>query len=132
MSRFNQNVMYIVVIIAVFVTCIYFFTSNNDYETKGIFLPEYSVKLPKVDPNSVKIYNLRYQSDAEGAVGLIRVSTHTTNRDNFTKLCDRNLKKAVELAAENGVDEIKYICLYPEGQLDELSNVSLQAYAFRN
>ncbi|AJC48923.1 hypothetical protein IB642_03610 [Allofrancisella guangzhouensis] len=131
MSRLSQNIMYAVIIIAVFAICVYFFASNKNYETKGIFLSKYSVELPKVDPDNVRIYNLRYQDDAKGSVGLIRVATHTTNKDDFTELCDRNLKKAVELAAKNGTDEIKYICLYPEGPLDELSNVSLQAYAFR-
>ena len=124
--------MYVVVFVAIFAACIYFFTFNKNYEAKGVYLPNTEIDLPSTKPSDVKIYNLRYRSDTEGSIGMIRTSIHVSDEKDFQKLCDKNLKKAVELAAQNSVDEIKYACLYPEGQINELSSVSLQAYAFRN
>ena len=132
MSRFTQNLSYMVVFVAIFAACIYFFTFNKSYEAKGVYLPNTEIDLPSTDRNNVKVYNLRYQSDTEGSIGMIRTSIHVNNEKDFQKLCDKDLEKAIELAAENGADEIKYVCLYPEGQIDQLSGVSLQAYAFRD
>ena len=132
MSRFTQNLMYAVIFLAIFAACIYFFTFNKSYEAKGVYLPNTEIDLPSTDRNNVKVYNLRYQSDTEGSIGMIRTSIHVNNEKDFQKLCDKDLDKAIKLAAENGVDEIKYACLYPEGQIDQLSSVSLQAYAFRD
>jgi hypothetical protein len=132
MSRFTQNFMYAVIFVAIFAACIYFFTFNKNYEAKGVYLPNTEIDLPDIKPSDVKVYNLRYRSDTEGSIGLIRTSIHVNNEKDFQKLCDKDLNKAIELAAQNGVDEIKYACLYPEGQIDQLSSVSLQAYAFRD
>ena len=132
MSRFTQNFMYAVIFVAIFVVCIYFFTFNKNYEAKGVYLPNTEIDLPDTKPSDVKVYNLRYKSDTEGSIGMIRTSIHVNDEKDFQKLCDKDLIKAIKLAAENGVDEIKYACLYPEGQIDQLSSVSLQAYAFRD
>ncbi len=131
MSRLTQNLMYAVILVAIFAACIYFFTFNKNYEAKGVYLPSKEIDLPDAKPNEVKVYNLRYRSDTEGAIGMIRTSIHVNNEKDFQKLCNKDLNKAIELAAANGAHEIKYTCLYPEGQIDQLSSVSLLAYAFR-
>ncbi len=132
MGRLQQNLMYATILVVIFVICIYLFTFNRNYEVKGIYLPAYSTKLPPTNPNKMKVFNLRYQSDTEGNIGQIRTSIHVSNQKDFQNLCDENLHKAILLAADNGADEIKYVCLFPEGQINELSSVSLRAYAFRN
>ncbi|MED7789315.1 hypothetical protein [Francisella sp. 19X1-34] len=132
MGRLQQNLMYAIILVVIFVICIYLFTFNRSYEVKGIYLPAYSTKLPPTNPNKMKVFNLRYQSDTEGNIGQIRTSIHVNNQKDFQSLCDENLHKAILLAADNGADEIKYVCLFPEGQINELSSVSLRAYAFRN
>ncbi|AIT08750.1 membrane protein [Candidatus Francisella endociliophora] len=132
MSRFQQNLMYAVILLIVFGLSVYFFTFKKDYETKGVFLPKYSAELPAVDPSKVRVFNLQYQSDTKGNIGQVRTSTHVAEEKDFQKLCDRNLQEAVKLAAEHGAHEIKYVCLYPEGQINELSSVQLRAYAFRD
>ena len=132
MSRFTQNLMYAVIFAAIFAACIHFFTFNKNDEAKGVYLANTEIDLPDTKPSDVKVYNLRYKSDTEGSIGMIRTSIHVNNKKDFQKLCDKDLNKAIDIAAQNGVHEIKYVCLYPEGQVDELSNVSLQAYAFRD
>lgn len=132
MSRFTQNFMYAVIFVAIFAACIYFFTFNKNYEAKGVYLPNTEIDFPNTKPSDIRVYNLRYKSDTEGSIGMIRTSIHVNSEKDFQKLCDKDLNKAIELAAANGVHEIKYACLYPEGQIDQLSSVSLQAYAFRD
>ena len=132
MSRLTQNLIYAVIFVTIFFICTYFFTFNKNYEVKGVYLPNTEIELPNTDPNNIKAYNLRYQSDTEGSIGIIRAFIHVGDEKDFQKLCDKDLNKAIELAAKNGAHEIKYACRYPEGQIDELSNVSLEAYAFRN
>ena len=127
-----QNFMYIMIIIVIFITCIYFFTFNEKYEPKGVYLPNSEIDLPAIELSKVKFYDLRYHSDTEGAIGIIRTSIHVSNKKDFQNLCDINLKKAVELAALNGADEIKYVCIYPHGKINQLSSVFLEAYASRN
>ena len=130
MSRFSQNLMYVGVLVVVFISCVYFFLSKNIPEPKGIYLPKYSAELPQTDPSQVRVYNLLYQSDTQGNIGQIRTLIHVSSEKDFQKLCDKNLKEAVKLAAQHGAHEMKYICLYPEGQINELSSVQLRGYAF--
>lgn len=132
MGRLQQNLMYTVILIVMFIICIYFFTFNRKYEVKGIFLPAHSAILPATNPSKIRVFNLRYESDTEGNIGQVRTSVHVSNQKDFQKLCDKNLYKAMNLAAANGANEIKYVCLYPQGQINELSSVSLRAYAFRD
>jgi hypothetical protein len=132
MSRFSQNLMYAVIILVVFVICVYFFILPQSYQVKGVFLPKYSAQLPATNPESIKVFNLHYQSETQGNIGQIRTSIHIDNEADFQKLCQENLASAVKIAAKHGAHEIKYVCLYPEGQLNELSSVQLRAYAFRD
>ena len=132
MGRFQQNLMYAVILVIIFAVYIYFFTSNNEAETKEVYLPKYSDELPPTDPSQVRVYNLQYQGDTQGNIGQVRTSTHVSNEKDFQKLCDKDLKEAIKLAAQHGAHEIKYICLYPEGQINELSSVQLRGYAFRD
>lgn len=132
MSRFQQNLMYAVIIVIIFVSCVFYFTVDNKPETKGVFLPKYSAELPSIDPDEVRVFNLQYKSQTKGNISQVRTSTHVSDEKDFQKLCDRDLHKAVKLAAAHGAHEIKYVCLYPEGQINELSSVQLRAYAFRD
>ncbi|MBY7733508.1 hypothetical protein [Francisella philomiragia] len=132
MSRFSQNLMYVGILFIVFISCIYFFVSKNTPEPKGIYLPKYSAKLPATDPKQVRIFNLRYQTDTQDSIGEIRVVIGVDQERDFQKLCNENIREAVKLAAQNGTHEIKYVCLFPEGQITELSSVQLRAYAFRD
>ncbi|MBK2020038.1 hypothetical protein IB633_08775 [Francisella philomiragia] len=132
MSRFSQNLMYIGILFIVFISCIYFFVSKNIPEPKGVYLPKYSAKLPATDPKQVRIFNLRYQTDTQDSIGEIRVVVGVDQERDFQKLCNQNIREAVKLAAQNGAHEIKYVCLFPEGQITELSSVQLRAYAFRD
>ncbi|AJI54310.1 Francisella virulence factor A [Francisella philomiragia] len=132
MSRFGQNLMYVGILAVVFISCIYFFVSKNIPEPKGIYLPKYSAKLPATDPKQVRIFNLRYQTDTQDSIGEIRVVIGVDQERDFQKLCNENIREAVKLAAQNGAHEIKYVCLFPEGQITELSSVQLRAYAFRD
>lgn len=95
-------------------------------------MPAYSAELPATKPSDVRIFNLRYQSETKDNIGQVRTSIHVNDEKDFQKLCDKNLAKAVVLAAQNGAHEIKYVCLYPEGQINELSSVQLRGYAFRD
>ncbi|MBK2095103.1 hypothetical protein IB680_05365 [Francisella philomiragia] len=132
MSRFSQNLMYVGISFIVFISCIYFFVSKNIPEPKGVYLPKYSAKLPATDPKQVRIFNLRYQTDTQDSIGEIRVVVGVDQERDFQKLCNENIREAVKLAAQNGAHEIKYVCLFPEGQITELSSVQLRAYAFRD
>ncbi|MBK2295700.1 Francisella virulence factor A [Francisella philomiragia] len=132
MSRFSQNLMYVGILFIIFISCIYFFVSKNTPEPKGIYLPKYSAKLPATDPKQVRIFNLRYQTDTQDSIGEIRVVIGVDQERDFQKLCNQNIREAVKLAAQNGAHEIKYVCLFPEGQITELSSVQLRAYAFRD
>lgn len=132
MGRLQQNLMYAIILVVIFVICIYFFTFNRSYEVQGVFLPAYSTKMPATDPSKIRVFNLRYESDTKDNIGQVRTSVHVSNQKDFQKLCDENLYKAIKLAAANGANEIKYVCLYPQGQINELSSVSLRAYAFRD
>ncbi|MBK2025126.1 hypothetical protein AB9G23_05000 [Francisella philomiragia] len=132
MSRFSQNLMYVGILFIVFISCIYFFVSKNIPEPKGVYLPKYSAKLPATDPKQVRIFNLRYQTDTQDSIGEIRVVVGVDQERDFQKLCNENIREAVKLAAQNGAHEIKYVCLFPEGQITELSSVQLRAYAFRD
>ncbi|AFJ43882.1 Francisella virulence factor A [Francisella orientalis] len=132
MSRFSQNLMYVGILFIVFISGIYFFVSKNIPEPKGIYLPKYSAKLPATDPKQVRIFNLRYQTDTQDSIGEIRVVIGVDQERYFQKLCNENIREAVKLAAQNGAHEIKYVCLFPEGQITELSSVQLRAYAFRD
>ncbi|MBK2093678.1 Francisella virulence factor A [Francisella philomiragia] len=132
MSRFSQNLMYVGILFIVFISCIYFFVSKNIPEPKGVYLPKYSAKLPATDPKQVRIFNLRYQTDTQDSIGEIRVVIGVDQERDFQKLCNENIREAVKLAAQNGAHEIKYVCLFPEGQITELSSVQLRAYAFRD
>ncbi|EET21569.1 Francisella virulence factor A [Francisella philomiragia] len=132
MSRFSQNLMYVGILFIVFISCIYFFVSKNIPEPKGVYLPKYSAKLPATDPKQVRIFNLRYQTDTQDSIGEIRVVIGVDQERDFQKLCNQNIREAVKLAAQNGAHEIKYVCLFPEGQITELSSVQLRAYAFRD
>ncbi len=124
--------MYVGILAVVFISCIYFFVSKNIPEPKGIYLPKYSAKLPATDPKQVRIFNLRYQTDTQDSIGEIRVVIGVDQERDFQKLCNENIREAVKLAAQNGAHEIKYVCLFPEGQITELSSVQLRAYAFRD
>ncbi|AJI47784.1 hypothetical protein BF30_72 [Francisella philomiragia] len=124
--------MYIGILFIVFISCIYFFVSKNIPEPKGVYLPKYSAKLPATDPKQVRIFNLRYQTDTQDSIGEIRVVVGVDQERDFQKLCNQNIREAVKLAAQNGAHEIKYVCLFPEGQITELSSVQLRAYAFRD
>ncbi|MBK2029073.1 hypothetical protein IB655_03550 [Francisella noatunensis] len=132
MSRLSQNLMYVGILFIVFISCIYFFVSKNTPEPKGIYLPKYSAKLPATDPKQVRIFNLCYQTDTQDNIGEIRVVIGVDQERDFQKLCNENIREAVKLAAQNGAHEIKYVCLFPEGQITELSSVQLRAYAFRD
>ncbi|GAB4224622.1 MAG: hypothetical protein Kow0076_7430 [Francisella sp.] len=131
MSRLQQNVMYIVILLLVFVACVYFFVPNHKVEAKAIYLPNISVDYPAVDPSEVKTYPLRYQSDMQGNIGQVRSLIYVHNEQDFQSLCDKNLQEAIKLAAQHGANIIKYICLYPEGQINDLSSVQLRGYTFR-
>jgi len=124
--------MYVGILFIVFISCIYFFVSKNTPEPKGIYLPKYSAKLPATDPKQVRIFNLRYQTDTQYSIGEIRVVIGVDQEKDFQKLCNENIRETVKLAAQNGAHEIKYVCLFPEGQITELSSVQLRAYAFRD
>lgn len=124
--------MYVGILFIVFISGIYFFVSKNIPEPKGIYLPKYSAKLPATDPKQVRIFNLRYQTDTQDSIGEIRVVIGVDQERYFQKLCNENIREAVKLAAQNGAHEIKYVCLFPEGQITELSSVQLRAYAFRD
>lgn len=124
--------MYVGISFIVFISCIYFFVSKNIPEPKGVYLPKYSAKLPATDPKQVRIFNLRYQTDTQDSIGEIRVVVGVDQERDFQKLCNENIREAVKLAAQNGAHEIKYVCLFPEGQITELSSVQLRAYAFRD
>lgn len=124
--------MYVGILFIVFISCIYFFVSKNIPEPKGVYLPKYSAKLPATDPKQVRIFNLRYQTDTQDSIGEIRVVVGVDQERDFQKLCNENIREAVKLAAQNGAHEIKYVCLFPEGQITELSSVQLRAYAFRD
>ncbi|AJI75086.1 hypothetical protein BZ13_171 [Francisella philomiragia subsp. philomiragia ATCC 25015] len=124
--------MYVGILFIVFISCIYFFVSKNIPEPKGVYLPKYSAKLPATDPKQVRIFNLRYQTDTQDSIGEIRVVIGVDQERDFQKLCNQNIREAVKLAAQNGAHEIKYVCLFPEGQITELSSVQLRAYAFRD
>ncbi|KFJ43620.1 hypothetical protein DR78_1900 [Francisella philomiragia] len=124
--------MYVGILFIIFISCIYFFVSKNIPEPKGIYLPKYSAKLPATDPKQVRIFNLRYQTDTQDSIGEIRVVIGVDQERDFQKLCNQNIREAVKLAAQNGAHEIKYVCLFPEGQITELSSVQLRAYAFRD
>ncbi|MEY8702316.1 hypothetical protein AB4F11_04735 [Francisella philomiragia] len=132
MSRLSQNLMYVGILFIVFISCIYFFVSTNVPEPKGIYLSKYSAKLPATDPKQVRIFNLRYQTDTQNSIGEIRVVIGVDQERDFQKLCNENIREAVKLAAQNGAHEIKYVCLFPEGQITELSSVQLRGYAFRD
>lgn len=88
--------------------------------------------MPATDPKQVRIFNLRYQTDTQDSIGEIRVVIGVDQERYFQKLCNENIREAVKLAAQNGAHEIKYVCLFPEGQITELSSVQLRAYAFRD
>lgn len=124
--------MYVGILFIIFISCIYFFVSKNIPEPKGVYLPKYSAKLPATDPKQVRIFNLRYQTDTQDSIGEIRVVIGVDQERDFQKLCNQNIREAVKLAAQNGAHEIKYVCLFPEGQITELSSVQLRAYAFRD
>tara|TARA_B110000977_G_C10882219_1_gene417968 strand:- start:28 stop:402 length:375 start_codon:yes stop_codon:yes gene_type:complete len=124
--------MYIIIILIVFIVSIFVLTDKKHSDSHGIYLSNTSIILPPVLKGDVKIYNLRYQSDIVGNVGAINALTYVDNTNQFQAACNKNLQKAISLAANNGSDEIKYVCNYPEGKLDQLSSVRLQAYAFKN
>ena len=132
MSRFTQNAMYILIILIVFILAIFLLTDKKHSDSHGIYLSNTSITLPPVLVSDVKTYNLRYQSDIVGNVGSINAITYVDNTNQFQTACDKNVNKAKSLAANNGADEMKYVCYYPEGKLTELSSVRLQAYAFKN
>ncbi|QLE78430.1 hypothetical protein FLM55_01210 [Francisella sp. Scap27] len=132
MSRFVQNIMYIAIILLIFGGSIFYFTHGSTYNVKGVYLPKYSVTPPATSPNEVRVYNLHYKSESDNSIGTIRTSVHAENKKEFNKLCEANIAKAVDIAARNGVHEIKFVCIYPEGELNELSSVSLLSYTFRD
>lgn len=132
MSKFNQNLMYAIIAIVVFALCIYFFTFSKDYEAKGVYLPNKEIDLPSIKPDDVEVDNLRYESETKDSIGMIRTFIHVEDEKDFQKLCEKDLDKAVEIAAENGAGKIKYACFHAENQTDPLSSVSLQAYAFKD
>lgn len=137
-SHFQQNIQYIVVLFLIFIICGYLFLSKTDTHPHGIFLPKYELDLPKIsqdDVNAIEIDeytdNLT-QKDIKKSVGFINVLNHVSDKSEFKYRCKQSIQKAKYLAANAGANTIKYACLYPEGSLGSLSDVSLQAYAFRD
>ena len=132
MNRLTQNLMYVVIFLIIFAGSVFYFTHHTIYSVKGVYLSRYNVSIPPTNPKDVRVYNLHYTNESDGSIGTIRTSIHVDNEKDYNELCEKNIHKAIEIAAKNGVHEIKYICIYPEGDLNQLSSVSLLAYAFRD
>ena len=132
MNKTQQNFLYLAVIVILFLLSFHFFLPSENYKPKGVYISNSKVSFAKTNPSDVKISQLKYPNEEQGSIGLIRVSIHLDKKDNKQMLCNKNIQKAVELAAQNGANAIKYICLYPQGKIDQLSSVSLRAYAFRD
>ncbi len=107
-------------------------------EVHASYLPSYDLKLPKTNPNDVRVFDINYKTnklykeDMEKSIGAIRASIVVDNHKDFDELCHQNVMKAIDLAAEHGANEIKYVCMYPQGELSPLSSVGLQAFAFKD
>jgi len=138
MTNNKQNLLHLAIIIIVLIICFLIVPKNNDYEVEGIYLPKYQLNMVPISHSKVNAINLNnkqdklYYENLDKAIGLIRVSKMVDNYKDFDNICKQNVDKAIDLAAENGIDRIKYMCSYPQGELNQLSNVTLQAYAFKD
>ncbi|APC96253.1 Francisella virulence factor A [Francisella frigiditurris] len=138
MNRFSQNLLYLGVLLVVFAICAVLFYTNEPIKPHGVFLPAHDIRLPSIDPDNVKAFDLKYsqnklyKGEFDNAIGSIRASINVKNPQDFERACNKDLEEAVRLAAANGTNTVRYMCFFPEGQLNELSTVNLQAYAFRD
>ena len=138
MTRNKQNILHIFIILLVLILCFIIVPRNDAYEAKGIYLPKYQHNMVPISPSKINAINLSdkqgrlYYENLDKAIGLIRVSKMVDNYKDFNDICKQNVNKAIDLAAQNGIDRIKYICTYPQGELNQLSSVTLQAYAFKD
>ena len=138
MTRNKQNILHIFFILLVLILCFIIVPRNDAYEAKGIYLPKYQHNMVPISPSKINAINLSdkqgrlYYENLDKAIGLIRVSKMVDNYKDFNDICKQNVNKAIDLAAQNGIDRIKYICTYPQGELNQLSSVTLQAYAFKD
>lgn len=132
MGRFQQNLMYAVILVIIFAVCVYFLLQIMKLKQKEFIylntvLNYHQLILVKLE---FIIYNTRVIHKEILVKSEPRLMS--VMKKIFKKLCDKNLKEAIKLAAQHGAHEIKYICLYPEGQINELSSVQLRGYAFRD
>lgn len=129
MKKLKQNLLYVFILAIIFIVCFWIFMPELDKDPKGVFLPNrgYTESTP-IPNNAVKNEKLKATDNISDNIGKIVVIVHqTTTSASQQQLCLNNLEKAVSLASEKGVAEIRYTC----SDIDDKSNVRLIAYAFK-
>ena len=138
MSRFQQNIIYAGILIAV-IGFFWAIVPKTKYEAHAVYLPQtkeiYSpVKLQDVQFYASEDMNLRKAVPVvnglnESPIGIIRVDTHYTSKKEIQAACEQNVQKAKEVAAQYGATKVIGNCV-ASGNTGPLDGANLYAYAY--
>ena len=129
MTSFQQNLLYMFIIVFIFFGCVKAFAEDINAKPKGVFLP--SDNFSQVDTmhtSKVNVQQINHSINTSDSLGNINVTGHQ-NAKNIThdELCKSNLEVAIKIAAKNGISDLKYYCL----PFDEQKDVELRSFGFR-
>lgn len=104
MNRLYQNIIYTGIIVVV-IGFFWILSPNIKLETQAMFLPNNNEVYPAIDDfQAVNFYTSGSNNiiNKNQFIGVLNVATHYVNKKDISAACNKNLKKAKEVAAEYG------------------------------
>ena len=139
MSRLQQNIIYAGILIAV-IGFFWAIVPKTSYDAHGLYLPQTDQKYASISASSVNFYPSNDMNVAKAVpvvndmaqdpIGIIRVDTHYSSKNEIKAACEQNVQKAKALAAKNGAKTIIGNCI-SSGNVGPLDGANLYAYAYR-
>ena len=130
MSRTAQNILYLVIILAV-TAILFFLAPRYVHNTHGVYLPTIQQQYPSINVNAVQLYTIM-PTDAK-VVGIIRTLHHynTTDKSTMQRLQENAIRYAQLQAAKHGANGVVITQLGRTIQGGPLDGVILYAKAIR-
>ena len=139
MNRLQQNIIYAGILVAV-VGFFWAIAPKSNYEAHAVFLPQTKEVYAPIKSSEVQFYasedmDLRkavpvVKGFNESPIGIIRVDTHYTSKNEIQAACEQNVQKAKQVAAQYGASKVIGNCA-ASGDAGPLDGANLYAYAYQ-
>jgi len=135
MSRFLQNILYIIIALAIYYGVSAYFKVDFEPKSNAIYLPETYTHYRPTNIDNIKVYSLDKSGEAnKSKIGIVKSMISILPQDvgHEDLLCNKNIQSAVKMAAKYGAKEVRYYCMQPASHIiTPLSSLALIGYVYR-